>query len=651
MHSSVRVLMSLAVTIACARAALAQAPDQPFASYWFPNELLAWSPDSDPDAAFNRSNTPLATRFFNPDLNVNAHAHPNEAGVMVLSAFGPTSRNPSQGSLSMSYYAVNYWQYIEVLVFWGGSAGEGLILAPNPTIIDAAHRNGVPVVGNIFFPPNAFGGQIQWVRDLVQQSEGSFPVADKLIEVARYYGFDGWFINQETAGGDPALATQVRQFIEYIKASSNLLMFWYDAMTITGAISYQNALTNNNAPFFDSDGVVSDGMFLNYNWSAAGLLNSRLYAQTLGRSPYALYAGANVQSNGYNSNVQWDRVFPEGQPHVVSIGFYRPDWAFTSSSDLDDFYRRDNRFWVGANRDPSNTETTHPWKGLAHYLPARSPITRLPFVTNFNSGQGRLYAINGQVLMDREWNNLSVQDVLPTWRWIVRSEGTRLVPDLDWSDAYYGGTSLKLAGVLDAPNQINLYECSLPISADTQLGIAYRMDSPGAPTQMSVALAFEDSPDVFETLEVGSSSSADWETTSFALGSFAGRTLAVIGLAFDASNPGDYQIHVGQIAVYSSAAAPGPPSGVSVLRRTQVDPDRATLRLGWDHSPDPIAYYNVYRRNPDGGLTYLGGTPNNAYFVAEVRRIDSEAQTTVEVQAVGPNFTHSTSATTSFDWN
>jgi len=155
MHSSVRVLMSLAVTIACARAALAQAPDQPFASYWFPNELLAWSPDSDPDAAFNRSNTPLATRFFNPDLNVNAHAHPNEAGVMVLSAFGPTSRNPSQGSLSMNYYAVNYWQYTEVLVFWGGSAGEGLILAPNPTIIDAAHRNGVPVVGNIFFPPNA----------------------------------------------------------------------------------------------------------------------------------------------------------------------------------------------------------------------------------------------------------------------------------------------------------------------------------------------------------------------------------------------------------------------------------------------------------------------------------------------------------------
>jgi mannosyl-glycoprotein endo-beta-N-acetylglucosaminidase len=176
------------------------------------------------------------------------------------------------------------------------------------------------------------------------------------------------------------------------------------------------------------------------------------------------------------------------------------------------------------------------------------------------------------------------------------------------------------------------------------------MDSPFAPTQMSVAIAFEDSPDTFETLEVGSSSSADWETTSFELSNFAGRTLAVIGLIFDASNPGDYQINVGQIAVYSSAAAPEPPSDLVVLRRTLVDPDRATLRLGWEHSLDPIAYYNVYRRNPDGGLTYLGGTPNNAYFVAEVQRIGSEPQTTIEVQAVGQDFTHSIAATTTFDW-
>src|SRR5262245_33030270 len=223
-------------------------------------------------------------------------------------------------------------------------------------------------------------------------------------------------------------------------------------------------------------------------------------------------------------------------------------------------------------------------------------------------------------------------------------------PDLDWSDAYYGGTSLKVAGQLDAPRQLNLYECSWPVSTDTQLQVAYKIGSPGTPTQMGVAISFEDSPDLFENLPIGSSSSADWETASFDLSGFAGRTIAVIGLAFDASTPGDYEVHLGQIAVYDSAAAPEPPSALAVLRRTEIDPDRATLRLQWDHSPDRVAYYNVYRRNPDGGLTYLGGTPNNAYFVAEIQRIDSEAQTTLEVQAVGPNFIHSTSATTSFDW-
>ena len=47
-----------------------------------------------------------------------------------------------------------------------------------------------------------YGGNIQWVHDLVQQSGNTFPVADKLIEAAEYYGFDGYFVNQETGGGD-----------------------------------------------------------------------------------------------------------------------------------------------------------------------------------------------------------------------------------------------------------------------------------------------------------------------------------------------------------------------------------------------------------------------------------------------------------------
>ena len=243
-----------------------QLPGQPYASYWFPSTILDWDPATDPDAPFNRASVPLSSRFSNPDFNVNPHAHLDEARVQALVAFAPTSFNPSQGTAVMDYYALNYWQYIDTLVFWGGSAGEGLLLAPNPTVIDAAHRNGVPVLGNVFFPPNVYGGQIQWVQDFVQRDGATFPVADKMIEAAQYYGFDGWFINQETAGGNAQLASDMRDMLEYFHAHSNLKIVWYDSMTQSGAISYQNALNAQNQMFFqDGATLVSDAMFLNFN--------------------------------------------------------------------------------------------------------------------------------------------------------------------------------------------------------------------------------------------------------------------------------------------------------------------------------------------------------------------------------------------------
>ncbi|HPQ42435.1 MAG TPA: hypothetical protein PLV45_18830, partial [bacterium] len=127
--------------------AAADPPGQPYSSYWHPNDLLEWSPSTDPDAAFNRGNTPLADRFTGSVL-VNDHARPGEGRIAALSIMFPsTSGNPSQGSRLFDVYAFNYWQYIDVLVMWGGSAGEGLILSPSADVIDAGHLNGVPVYG------------------------------------------------------------------------------------------------------------------------------------------------------------------------------------------------------------------------------------------------------------------------------------------------------------------------------------------------------------------------------------------------------------------------------------------------------------------------------------------------------------------------
>lgn len=632
-------------------------PDQPYASFWFPNDLLAWSPATDRDAAFNRGTVPLRNRFLDPATQVNRNARSGEAGITSLAVMYPTtSFNPSQGSLDFDVYAFNYWQYLDALVFWGGSAGEGLILAPNAGVIDAAHRHGVPVLGNIFFPPNVFGGQIEWVRDLVQRDGADFPVADALIRVADYYGFDGYFINQETSGGDSALASDLRDFMRYVQTNSDLLIMWYDAMIESGAIAYQNELNSNNDAFLEEGSRVSSGMFLNYNWTSSRLSDSRDLAIELGRSPYVLFAGGNVGSSGYNTFINWSALFPDDEVHKVSFGLFGTEWSFRTASDNAEFYDQANRLWVGENRDPSNTDGLDDWKGLAHYVPAKSPVDDLPFVTNFSTGQGHLFAVDGEVLSTGDWNNRGLQDVLPTWRWLLRSGGAELFPELDWNDAYYAGTSLLVSGELSSTNLLGLYKTRLELGPSAQLQIAFKTGLAGLPSNLSVALNFN-APggglSGFEYLEVGPATDAGWNLVTLDLSEFAGRTLAVLGLRFEAPAPiANYSIRIGRLAVIDGpVSTPAPPSDLFVDTKDELDPETATLRLKWDHSPEPAYYYNVLRRNPDGSRTYLGGTANNAYFVAEVLRVDGEPSTTIEVEAVGLDFGHSTAATTTFDWD
>jgi mannosyl-glycoprotein endo-beta-N-acetylglucosaminidase len=585
---------------------------------------LNWTPSTDPDARYNRSSVPLATRAI-PARRANTHARPNEARVQPLIAFAPTSNNPAQGAPAMNYYAVNYWQYMDELVFWGGSASEGLILAPNATVTDAAHRNGVRVLGNVFLPPTAYGGQIQWVRDFVQRSGTRFPVADKMIEVARHYGFDGWFVNQETAGGDTALATAMKQFLIYLKASG-LRVIWYDAMTRTGSVSWQNALTSANQQFFqDGSARVSDEVFLNFWWSSSGLAGSANLARGLGRSPYDLFSGVDVEANGYNTSVGWSSVFPEGSAHVTSLGLYRPEWTFKSSASPADFYTRDNRFWVGQNGDPGNTNTSAAWKGIAHYVTELTPITTLPFVTNFNTGHGRKFAVDGTVLSTSAWNNLSLQDVLPTYRWIVESTGTKFVPSLDWDTVYDGGTSLRISGSSTAASTLRLFATRLRLAADTSLSLVFQ--APSGASRLQVGLSFAEAPTQTTFLDVGSATGG-WQQRTFSLSSYAGRDLVGISLRLQAGNAA---IYVGRLGVHGPTTAPAAPTQLAVAQNGATN-----ARLTWTRAPGAIRQYRVYQVGASG-RTFLGATPNDAYFVPSIIRNSGQAAT-LEVQSVNEVF-------------
>ncbi|MEV4170407.1 glycoside hydrolase [Nonomuraea sp. NPDC049709] len=622
--------------------------DQPYASYWYPDSILTWDPATDPDARFNRSRVPLRPRVQDPALKANAGARAGEARVASLVSFAPTSGNPSQGSPDANYYAFAHWQYVDTLVFWGGSAGEGLILAPNPTVIDAAHRNGVKVYGTVFFPPTVYGGQIQWVRDFVQKDGSAYPVADKLVEVARHYGFDGWFINQETAGGDAALATELRSLIKYARGQGPVEFMWYDAMTESGSITWQDALTPDNDAFLADPARVSDSMFLDFGWTAAKLASSRDLARSLGRDEHELYAGIDTEARGYDTPVPWDAVFPAGSPHLASLGIYRPEWTWKSSSGPADFRTRDSRFWVGANTDPSDTSTASPWKGLAAYVAESSPVTAKPFVTGFNLGHGEFYNVGGTRVSTGGWNNLSLQDVPPTYQWLVSSGGTKLTPSIDFGDAYEGGSSLRLTGRLDAVNTVRLYQSRLPVAADTKLSVVVKTPAAGA-TNLKVALSFTGAPTTFTTFDLGRTSGTGWERKTFDLSAHAGRTIAQIALRTTGRKEA-YDLRIGRLAVYDGAIdVPPAPRDLTILGSTDVSPSRKSLRVAWTGSPG-VHHYDLYRRNPDGTRTHLGATPNDAYYVGRLDRAGTEPSTTIEVQAVSPEYGHSPATTTTVTW-
>lgn len=669
MKKKLKVMVSTAI-LAAAFTGLATQADaaQPHSSYWYPDSLLKWNPKKDKDAEFNKGTVKLQkrTKGFN---QVNPHAL-SDPKVVALAAMNPsTSGTPSQGSDKFNIYAFNNWQYIDKLVMWGGSAGEGLIVPPSADVIDAAHKNGVPVLGTVFLPQTEHGGKISWLRELIQKDEkGRFPVADKLLEAAAYYGFDGWFINQETQGANRQDAVLMQEFLTYLqnKKPEGMEILWYDSMVDTGPVAWQGALTDRNRMFFQKGGKkVADGMFIDFRWQYGGFVNafkqSPDIAKDLGRSPYELFAGIDVEANGYNTKINWPVLFPKGKNATTSLGIYRPDWAFNSSKTFEEYMEKEQIFWAGTGKNPALAalpEGADPkgWSGIAHYINDQSAVTSIPFITHFNTGNGKQFAVHGEVVRDKEWNNRSLQDVLPSWRWIVESDGTALKPDFDWSKAYYGGSSLKVNGDLGPahPTTVKLYKTDLSVEKDTAISLMYQTNNDKS--TIKVGLSFSDAPESFTYLDLKPGKDKNgWKQGYVDLGTYSGKKVAAFSLQFSSSEEiKDYQANIGELAIQNreEKTAPLPKvRGLKVRETEFTDGIYGDSRLEWNKTPqDDVLFYQVYRVRPDNTREYIGATPNNVYYVPQMRRIGKETTTVLEVIPVNRFYQPGKKSSVKFEW-
>ena len=78
----------------------------------------------------------------------------------------------------------------------------------------------------------------------------------------------------------------------------------------------QNQLNDQNATFVQDK--AADAMFLNFWWTEEELADQKLLeqsaekAETMGIDPYQVYAGIDIQANGYNTPIRWD-LFESGE--------------------------------------------------------------------------------------------------------------------------------------------------------------------------------------------------------------------------------------------------------------------------------------------------------------------------------------------------
>ncbi|MEU0407589.1 endo-beta-N-acetylglucosaminidase [Streptomyces griseorubiginosus] len=634
---------------------------QPYATYWYPDSLPSgtpgtgitwrslktWRAADDADLAFNAASVPLAARFTPTPVNTTARA--GQARIQSLVSFGPTSSNPSQGSATSDYYAFGHWAYVDELVFWGGSSGEGLILAPNAPIVDAAHRHGVPVLGNIFLPPVAYGGQLRWTRDLVQKdTAGRCPLADRLVAVAAAYGFDGWFVNAETGGGDAALGADMLGFVRELTslaAARGQRVTWYDSMTVNGSVSWQGALNSRNQAFFQA----ADDLFVDFRWTAGSLASSGTLAQQLGRSRYELWAGVDVEANGWNTSENWDAIVPRAGAHIASVGLYRPEWTRNhlpaDQRSPEDFHAADDRFWTGRSLDPSRPDATDTWRAPAVSIADRSTVTSVPFASVFNTGHGLRWYEEGAVTSDTPWNHLGLQDRLPSRQWVVRTEGARPSVSFDFADAWRGGSSVLVSGPVDEPVIVDLYATRLPIGDDTVVELTHRTDAGAARVELAVATGEPSAPGATPPYTCLPVTGGDgWRTSTVRLTGLAG-TVHALGVRLTGS--GSLEWRLGGLAVYDTMGAhrPSAPSGLRVSAASGGD-----LRLAWNPAPGAVRHYTLHRLLPDGTRRFLGGTCQRAYFVGGLRPEQGEAEARLELRAVGELYTSSAPVTVTHPW-
>ncbi|MFQ9951338.1 MAG: endo-beta-N-acetylglucosaminidase, partial [Clostridium sp.] len=677
---------------------------QPHFSGYRMKDVRNWDSETDPFAEMMRAKVPLQDRNepFKP-----TQANPemeSDAKIMLMQGdYGNSFVDSMMYNNDFAEHCLNFWQYTDYFCPWHGAATAytppalydpatsdwrnrgfefGMLNIPNPAYTNAAHKNGVMSIGCLYFDQAFRAGQS--INELLEKDEeGNFLLVDKLVAIANYYGFDGYFLNKEDY---PNSMEDLHEFMRQMHEKGMYTQYYDVGSSFTSEKGNWIKNGNYNSIFFNYGG-----------WGSAQ--NAYSWCNENGLNVYdAAFFGVECNQGQFSRNVITAGYMPGTNNLYASVAlftpsdFYQRGVDFGPSNEMPSFQRaeyqwmvteRERMFFSGVTQDPTDSGL-HPgfarpdlgisnasgWVGSADFTTERSVVDGSVFYTNFNTGHGMQYFDNGAVSHDDQWANINIQDILPSWQWWVDTEGTELDVDFDYGSkeiryskegtqievpytqigAYKGGSSLAVYGYLDAENFLRLYKTDLSVNENTKVSITFNKTSADDASKMEVGVIFKNDPNTVVNFNVpqANKQTDGWVTKEISLGDYAGEEIAAIGVNFDNGSSAivDYQMNIGELKVTDGENhTPDAPAGLKIREAY----DSKEMVLTWDlGSYDNIDQYNVYANLSDGRRICMGGIYDNVYYVKNTFGTDI---VTMEVTAVGKDGTESAPATIEFAYN
>ena len=619
---------------------------KPLVGSWFADDVMNWSAETDPDARFNKSTIPLQPRF--EDTSLLANPYQQYTGKVCNSTimWNRCGSQPAQGAFDFAAYSFTHWQYIDMLVYWAGAASEGLICPPAATWTDAAHANGVLMIGQIFLNGAwGCGPESAKICSAINSKDenGRSLFAKKLYEITAYYGFDGWFINEEYGGG-----CDYGQFFEDY--------YWFAA---------QAGDTHQHMQWYSATGSPSRGI-VDRDPRTSQFLEYGAQYHCSDSEFMKYFSGMQVVHNGLGGYGNLYRNLFNKDGHTGSVDLFCPEeriWkdklknngvdcenydsptrrgvkAYTAQGQI---FEDEANYFVNRKHDPSDNsayESSGDWPGFSTTLAERSTITTKAFFSAFGNGLGKHHFVNGKKEGTNDWCHVGMQDILPTWRWWIETAGEKVTIQQDWDDAYQFGSSYKVTGklVANVPQTVRLYKTQLAIASGDKLQFVYKTNTAGS---LTIQVGTKESNHTLADLPAPTTIEENgWTVANYDLSSLVGNTMSVIALKISSTATVDaYTASLGQLLVSDGdASVLGKVQNLTMQNKMGVE--EGDIRLYWDapaSGAEKVHHYDLYM-NRNGVRTLAGQTKNCAFYFAKITREGlNDAGPAIEVVPVSYN--------------